>query len=322
MKNALSLTSLLLFLSAATSALSQTDENWHRCEDHEHPQISIAGCSAVIAAQTQSAGAHNPSNSAPIVPLFLERFEYLSARLNRAAAYSQTKQFELALRDYNDIIAFDRTDAGAFESRGATYRMMHRYDLATADYDYAISLIPDGQARARAQAYEGRARVFAEKGDEMVGWHRAQPGSTAMLEYRRAIEDYDRAIRLDPTEYWYYSERGRVYESTEQLDNAISDYTDIIKLAPAQFPLISYGAYERRGIVYVDKMSAEILANREAAALVDYDRALDDFNEAIKINPNQPVAYFDRAQAKRLMGDSQGAEADDATAMRLSKQLQ
>ena len=49
----------------------------------------------------------------------------------------------------------------------------------------------------------------------------------------------------------------------------------------------------------------------------NYDRAIDDLNEAIRLDPKDAEAYYFRGQAKKLKGDSRGADADMATAHRL-----
>jgi tetratricopeptide (TPR) repeat protein len=49
--------------------------------------------------------------------------------------------------------------------------------------------------------------------------------------------------------------------------------------------------------------------------LVEYNtgnnpRAIDNYNEAIRLKPNYPNAYIYRAMAKSALGDTKGAEAD------------
>jgi tetratricopeptide (TPR) repeat protein len=48
----------------------------------------------------------------------------------------------------------------------------------------------------------------------------------------------------------------------------------------------------------------------------DYDSALDDYNEAIRLSP-RPEFYRERASAKKAKGDATGGDADIARARQL-----
>ena len=48
-----------------------------------------------------------------------------------------------------------------------------------------------------------------------------------------------------------------------------------------------------------------------------FDRAIQDFDQAIRLNPNYAAAFNDRSRAKDKKGDKAGAEADLAAARRI-----
>jgi tetratricopeptide (TPR) repeat protein len=72
------------------------------------------------------------------------------------------------------------------------------------------------------------------------GWDYGELG-----QYQRAIQDYDEAIRLDPTNAITYNIRGLAYGELGQYQRAIQDYDKAIQLDPNDA-----FAYYNRGQVY------------------------------------------------------------------------
>jgi tetratricopeptide (TPR) repeat protein len=52
-----------------------------------------------------------------------------------------------------------------------------------------------------------------------------------------------------------------------------------------------------------------------------YDRAIEDYDQAIRLNPNYAEAYNNRGLAKRAKGDFAGGDADIAKAKQLNPSL-
>lgn len=92
----------------------------------------------------------------------------------------------------------------------------------------------------------------------------------------KALENYNKAIALNPLFYKAYTNRGIVLEKMGQLDKALENYNKSIALNPSY-----YVAYTNRGIFF---KKAE-----------QYDKALEDYNKAIALNPFYYVAYNNRA---------------------------
>jgi tetratricopeptide (TPR) repeat protein len=124
----------------------------------------------------------------------------------------------------------------------------------------------------------------------------------------RAIADYSEAIRLDPKYADAYYGRGLTYRNKGDLEVAIADYSEAIRLDPK---LAS--AYNNRGNAYRDKG--------------DPDRAIADFNEAIRLAPEfeavypdtivRRLAHFNRGNAYAAKGDLDRATADFSEVIRL-----
>jgi len=96
--------------------------------------------------------------------------------------------------------------------------------------------------------------------------------------YDKAIDEFNKAIKINPKFAEAYSFRGIVYGKKGQYDRAIDDFTEAIEINPKFAE-----AYSNRGFGYMRKGQ--------------YDRAIDDFTEAIEINPKFAQAYMFRGSA-------------------------
>ena len=107
----------------------------------------------------------------------------------------------------------------------------------------------------------------------------------------RAIADYTEAIRLEPGNSYYLSERSDALRLKGDYDLAIADATVAIKLNPAVFR-----AFASRGDALRRKGNLE--------------GALADLNQAIRLNPEIPSLYSYRGAALALHGDGNQARED------------
>jgi Tfp pilus assembly protein PilF len=51
------------------------------------------------------------------------------------------------------------------------------------------------------------------------------------------------------------------------------------------------------------------------------DSALQDLNKAVELDPHYPTAYFSRSEVFERMSETEQADADRETAMRLQRQM-
>lgn len=112
-----------------------------------------------------------------------------------------------------------------------------------------------------------------------------------LKKYRQAIEDFDRALSLNPNYAVVYLNRGIIYDREQQWEFAIADYTQAIQLNP------NYAnAYYNRALLYhYDLQNLEL--------------ALADYNKAIDLNPNYADAYKNRGLLEKSLGEEDKARA-------------
>ena len=120
-------------------------------------------------------------------------------------------------------------------------------------------------------------------------------------EYERAIQDYDRAIELDIRDAGVYNNRGVAYDKLGQYERAIQDYDRAIEL-----DIQDAGVYNNRGLSFFN--------------LKRYERAIQDYDRAIEINPQHASAYFNRGAAYYKLGQYEHAIQDYDKAIELKPQ--
>jgi uncharacterized protein (TIGR02145 family) len=114
-----------------------------------------------------------------------------------------------------------------------------------------------------------------------------------MGDYKGAIDDYTKAIELDPKIEFFYNYRGNTYDSLKKSDEAFADYAKAIELNPKYVD-----PYINRGILKYK--------------VKDYHGAIADFNKTIEIFPeikNYSLYYY-RGLAKYKLQNYGGAIAD------------
>jgi len=210
----------------------------------------------------------------------------------------------------------------ALNSRGNVHLSNRNYDRAIDDYNEAIRLDPK-----YAIGFNNRGLAYQRKGQT-----------------DRAIEDYDEAIRLNPTYALPFANRADARRIKGRIDLAIEDGDRAIGLNrslataffaradayrdKAQWDFDAYlaeGVYEDRAIADYDEgirlspNNASAFRNRGFlnTKRQRYDRAIQDFDEAIRLDPNVAAAFSGRAYALRFVGQYERAIEDYRKALTL-----
>ena len=116
-------------------------------------------------------------------------------------------------------------------------------------------------------------------------------------DYDNAISCFNKAVSLKPNygSDWYaraYNDRGNAYAGKKDYEDAISNYTWAINLSGPSFAW----AYVNRGAVHFKKR--------------DYDKAINDYNVALESDPNFGPALYNRALAYKAQGKITEAQVD------------
>jgi tetratricopeptide (TPR) repeat protein len=151
-----------------------------------------------------------------------------------------------------------------------TCRQIEIWDNSFTLWNYVIEKEPE----AVPAAYNNRGIAF---------------GRTGQLD--RAIQDFDRAIALDPSFDRAYNNRGAAYLMHGSFDKAIEDFDKAVTLRAG-----NASAYSNRGYAYYFEGQ--------------YDRAMKDYNKAIELDQNYAKAYLNRGNLYLGTGNKELALSD------------
>ncbi|ARV61576.1 hypothetical protein BZZ01_25730 [Nostocales cyanobacterium HT-58-2] len=229
------------------------------------------------------------------------------------------KDLQAASENYSEAIRLEPNYAPAYVGRGIVQAMLGNQQGFTEDFDTAVRLQPEN---AWLYSYRGYARFL-------------------LKDNKGGIEDYNKAMSLFPQlSHLYYVFRGNSRQEQKDYQGAIADYNEAIRLKP-DFAL----AYNNRGLVRVQeqglagastptKQSIRLNANIPTVLYLspesvektqetqkDYEKAIADFTEAIRLKPDFALAYHNRGLARWYEKDNKGAMEDFKQAIRLKPDL-
>ncbi|MFD6285945.1 BREX system ATP-binding domain-containing protein [Streptomyces sp. NPDC060205] len=198
-------------------------------------------------------------------------------------------------------------------------RLGEALDDDTAGIAGAMALLlarpgPDTAGRALAHTLRGRELRYAG-------------------EHRQALEEYGRALELDPHLAWAHYGRGYTHQLLDDFPAALAALDRADELAPDTGWIISAraetyrlaGRFEEavpdfdRAVALVPA-DADPLTGRAVTrhALGRYDEALADFDRALGIEPDNAWALVRRARLRRARGEPAEAFADYDRAVRVA----
>jgi tetratricopeptide (TPR) repeat protein len=147
-------------------------------------------------------------------------------------------------------------------------------------------------------------------------------------EYEAAIADFTEALNLDPDMQAAWMLRGRaLYASVSYVYSMGENFSgvDTTIILGAVVPQEKKAVYDRAIADFtqatrLDPNNAKAYIERGGAysAKGDYDRAIADYNQALRLDPNNAVAYSNRGKAYSDKGDYDRAIEDHNQALRLN----
>jgi tetratricopeptide (TPR) repeat protein len=208
----------------------------------------------------------------------------------RGDAYVGLGQYEQAVQEQNQVIDRDSGFALAYYTRGGAYVELGRRDEAIQDFEQAVDLDHrlgiTNNVSSRCAVYDDLypkdvafrdcRDLFSHASRFAAAYESRGLENFVNGEHRRAIRDFDQAIRLDSSRDLYNS-RGLAYQGLGLIDEAFRDFDTALGnfgFAPA--------FHNKAKLLY---------------ELGEYLVSAKDYTQAIMLDPLFPDSYFGRALA-------------------------
>jgi tetratricopeptide (TPR) repeat protein len=231
--------------------------------------------------------------------------------VTRALVYSRRQQPDRAIEDCDNAIRFDPRSVQAYAIRAGAWLAKQDIERARADLEQVLRLDhvnPPGPEQGAGAAGDKTGKSPVEAGGPARQFQ-ADPRTAAELvtrggdrldsrEYDEAISDFTEAIKLDPTCAPAFIGRGRAWARKHYRDRELADYSEAIRIDP-------------------NNASYRVARGDSWSAQGRHTRAMDDYNEALRLEPNNPSRWVSRGNEWRRHLKLDDAIADYTQAIQL-----
>jgi tetratricopeptide (TPR) repeat protein len=284
------------------------------------PVFDLSATREPVAADGAEAAGASAEPPAPDVANRLDQPTDAAGFARRGAASDARHDYDAAVADLTRACELAPTESGYFSQRGMAHWHKGQGDAALGDFDQAIKLKPDNvdALLGRASLRADRNGTAAEVTPDLEAASRALPRqaemhlhigelyvsvdqpAAAVTEYSKWIDSHPRDDRLMSgalnSRCWSRALSG------QQLDQALSDCNDALKMRPNTAALL-----DSRGLVHLRRS--------------DYDKAIADYDAALHLQPKIAWSLYGRGLAKLHKGLMAEGQADIAAASALEPKI-
>jgi tetratricopeptide (TPR) repeat protein len=205
----------------------------------------------------------------------------------RGSEYLKTKNFDLALADFDNSIKASPTFSDPYFNKGIIYHFMD--DHAQAEHFLSLALKYDTLYPETASLNE---EVYINLSSEKLN----------LGKYDEMKALLKAGLRKYPDNCSMHNNLGLAYYSTGKFDSAVYEYNKAIKAEQNEF---SY--YNNRGMAEYD--------------INDFAGALNDFNRTLELKPDFLDAWGNRGMTKVRLNDYEGAIYDLTKAISIKEDI-
>ncbi len=257
------------------------------------------------------------------------------AYLYRGIAKADLGNDDEAIIDLDQSIAIDSENILAYLHRGRIRARLNNYEYeeATADINQAIEyshiLLDYGHRDFRRDNFAEAIidySLFIDTNNNTDSYRIATAylyrglSKTNLGNDEDVTADYIQAVSIDPEKYSILSDFGEQELQQSKYEKAIVYFSQAIAIFDQTIAIIDNNLQNdpspsyhnlRRHLRY-QYVNSYVNRGRAKAGLGNSEEAIDDYNQAIVIDPRNSNAYFHRGIAKADLGNDEGA-VDDYT---------
>lgn len=229
----------------------------------------------------------------------LNKEEFLASELSSETITSSILQkityFQRAIESYHQLLQFRPNDDGVNKAISDTIKLLKKE--RTRSIRLEVNIKEDDKSYQNNNDAEPNYSDLIQEGDRIrLQDIKNESKKDAEKRYKKALEVYSQAIHLNPSYPlgWYsrglaYAELGKRNSSQEDLHKAIQDYNKSLELKND----LDWAFYDR-GIAYHEITRIQAESSDFCEDNMEYKQALDDFDNALRINPEYADAWHQR----------------------------
>lgn len=202
----------------------------------------------------------------------------------------KNNDFNLALKNFNEVILTEPNNIEALYYRGLTYQSLNKFSEACNDWSSAMKL--------GDKTSDSLFNQYCSKNSVIDKFHTTAYDFIKKEDYTNAIKCYSEILKLDPNDTIALYIRGNSYKNIGDLESACNDWNRLQELGG------------KRGIkfqnIYCTKKLSEFYYNkaREYFLKDNYSKSIEYYTFIIKSNSICPEAYLGRAKAYHKLKDN------------------
>lgn len=218
------------------------------------------------------------------------------AYLARGRALAKQLRLKQAFESFNNALALAANDLLALDQRASLALKLNLPKIAIEDLSKIISTAPEQVA---AYQYGNRASAYARLG-----------------QYKKALADYDKALKLEPTNYSLQLGAALCLTADRQYARALKTYTELHNMEPDNNEVLMQKGFCRQCLgdkkgalndfnraIKNDSTTARWFTYRAdlLTELNQADLACTDFISAANLEPNNEVAQYTAAKSCKAL---------------------
>jgi tetratricopeptide (TPR) repeat protein len=265
----------------------------------------------------------------------------------KGLALSAQDRFSDAIAAFDSAVRFEPRFYEAWRMKAQMLEQLKRYPEALAAIDKAIQIQPNdpllhslkGDLLFQSKQYNSAKAAYTQALTLKPTYYTYMQRGRSQFSagnYQGATADYEKAIELQPNDYFSYIGRGTMNAALGKSPAALADLDKAITFIPAASPyqsllymsrgLVKFGVGDSNGAIadWTSSINANITGKTDPniiaqsytgralayARAKDFPKAIADMGQLIELQPKNASAFYNRGEFYIQAGDPQRAILD------------